>query len=147
MSTPQLDRRLVGALLRIPFQYIVTEIHAGLADAGFADLSPSHFVVFQNMRTEGVRSTDLARKAQVSKQAMGQLVAFLESRDYVERVPDPTDGRAQLVRLSERGWEVARVAFGVVERIEAEWEEYLSSERMQQLRSILRELVALVGES
>ncbi len=147
MTKPQLERRMIGAMLRIPFQYIVAGIYTGLAEAGYDDLSPSHFVVFQHMRSDGIRSTELAEKAQMSKQAMGYLIAYLEEHNYVERIPDPTDGRARLVRLTESGWAVANVAYGVVEEIEAEWEEYLGTERMQQLRSILRELIALLGES
>lgn len=146
MPKPQLERRMVGALLRIPFQAIVATIYTGLTEAGYDDLSPSHFIVFQHMRSEGIRSTELAEKAQMSKQAMGYLIAYLEERNYVERIPDPTDGRARLVRLTERGWGVAEVAYNTVEQLEIKWENDLGAERMQQLRSILRELIAILGE-
>ena len=146
MSKPQLERRMMGALLRIPFQAIVAAIYAGLSEAGYDDLSPSHFVVFQHMRSEGIRSTELAEKAQMSKQAMGYLITYLEERNYVERIPDPTDGRARLVCLTERGWGVAEVAYNTVEQIEVKWENELGTERMQLLRSILRELIAILGE-
>ena len=147
MTKLQLERRMIGAMLRIPFQHIVKDIYAKLTEAGYDDLSPSHFVVFQHMRSDGIRSSELAEKAQMSKQAMGYLIAYLEEHNYVERIPDPKDGRARLVRLTELGWEVANVAYTTVEEIEVEWEEYLGAERMQQLRSILRELIALVGEN
>lgn len=146
MAKPELERRRIGALLRIPFQAIVAGIHEGLTQAGYHDLSPSHFVVFQHMRSEGIRSTELARRAQMTKQSMGYLISYLESRGYVERTPDPSDGRAQLVRLSEKGWEVARVSTAIVEQFERDWERYLGTERMGQLRSILRELSASMDE-
>lgn len=146
MPKPQLERRMIGALLRIPFQAIVADIYACLTEAGYDDLGPSRFVVFQHMHSEGIRSTELAEKAQMSKQAMGYLIAYLEERNYVERVPDPTDGRARLVCLTERGWGVAEVAYNTVEQIETKWENELGAERMQQLRSILRELITIVGE-
>jgi DNA-binding MarR family transcriptional regulator len=147
MTKPQLERRLIGALLRIPFQAIVERIYNDLKKAGFVDLSPSHFVVFQHMHSEGIRSTELAEKAQMTKQAMGYLVASLENQGYVERIPDPSDGRARLIHLTEKGWQVARVAVATVENIETEWEAYLGIDRMQQLRSILRELIAFLGEA
>jgi DNA-binding MarR family transcriptional regulator len=147
MNRPQLERRLIGALLRVPFQYIVAEINSRLVELGYDDLSPSHFVVFQHMRSEGIRASELAAKAQVTKQAMGYLVTYLEERGYVERKPDPSDGRARLVCLTERGWQVAGAAMVTVEIIEAEWEIYLGSERMQSLRSILRELIAHLGDN
>ncbi len=144
MAKPQLERRLIGALLRIPFQTIVAGIHDGLTEAGYHDLSPSHFVIFQHMRSEGIRSTELAERAQMTKQSMGYLVSYLESHRYVERTPDPSDGRAQLVRLSQKGWEVARLSTAIVEQFERDWESYLGAERMGQLRSILRELSAIM---
>ena len=147
MPKPQLERRMIGALLRIPSQAIVAAIYESLIKAGYDDLSPSHFVVFQHMHSEGIRSTELAEKAQMSKQAMGYLIAYLEEQGYVERIPDPSDGRARLVRLTEQGWGVAEVAYSTVEQIEVKWENDLGAERMQQLRSILRELIAILGES
>ena len=48
----------------------------------------------------------LAARAQMTKQSMAQLVAHLEAHGYVERVPDPADGRAKLVRATARGREV-----------------------------------------
>ena len=40
----------------------------------------------------------LAERAAITKQSMAELVAHLERHGYVERVPDPTDRRAKLVR-------------------------------------------------
>jgi DNA-binding MarR family transcriptional regulator len=54
---------------------------------------------------------------------MGELVAELERRRYVERVPDPSDGRARLVRLTDEGRDVVRTALGVIMDIEAKWRE------------------------
>ena len=146
MPKPQLERRMMGALLRIPFQAVVAAINTGINEAGYDDLSPSHFIVFQHMRSDGIRSTELAEKAQMSKQAMGYLIAYLEERNYMERISDPTDGRARLVRLTERGWGVAEIAYTTVEQLEVKWENELGAERLQQLRSILRELIAILGE-
>ena len=54
-------------------------------------------------------------------QAMGELVDYLEARGYVERLPDPSDGRAKLVRLTERGWLAYRLAGRSVTELEATW--------------------------
>ncbi|HWO93948.1 MAG TPA: MarR family transcriptional regulator, partial [Dehalococcoidia bacterium] len=98
------NRRMLGALLRLPFQAIVAAIHRSLTDAGYVDLGPSHFIVFQHLPAEGARLTDLARAAQITKQSMGYLVDHLEERGYVKRVPDPEDGRARLVQLTDKGY-------------------------------------------
>ena len=52
------------------------------------------------------RSPTLAERAQMTKQSMGELVRHLEAHGYVERMPDPADGRAKLVRATDRGREV-----------------------------------------
>lgn len=136
------DQYMLGALLRIPFQAIVERIHAGLVAAGFDDLSPAHFVVFQHMRPEGVRTTELAERAQITKQSMGYLVDHLEARGYVTRVADPSDKRARLVQLTERGRLVDATARSIVQQVEHEWSQYLGTDRFATLQHLLRELVA-----
>lgn len=136
---------LLGALLAIPSDALRRRVHEAFATAGFGDLRPAHDPVFALLRPEGDRIVDLAKRAQTTKQAMGYLVAYLEERGYVERVPDPTDGRAQLVRRTERGWEVQRTARRIVHEVQQEWAEQLGPERMHQLLLILRDLVRLLG--
>ncbi len=145
MSGEPEDQRMLGALLRIPFQAIVARIHEGLIAAGYADLRPAHFVVFQQMRPEGVRLTELAEWAQITKQSMGFLVDYLEKQGYVERVPDPADKRAKIIRLTERGKDVERAARAILRGIEADWGRRLGEGRLQQLRDTLRDLVDILG--
>ncbi len=145
-GNPSEDQRMLGALLRIPFQAIVARIHEGLIATGYVDLRPAHFVVFQQMRPEGVRLTELAERAQITKQSMGSLVDYLEERGYVERVPDPADRRAKIVRLTERGKDVERAAREILRGIEADWGRQLGELRLQQLRDTLRDLVDILGQ-
>ncbi len=142
MSDASQDRRLIGALLRIPFQAVVARIHAELTAAGYADIGPSHYVVFQHLPLEGMHLTELAERAQITKQSMNYLVDYLQQHGYVERTPDPVDGRAKLVRYTERGREVDRVARQIVKRIEEEWAARLGAHKLEQLRQLLQELIA-----
>src|SRR3954449_9872138 len=84
------ERPNVGILLRIPNQQVVERVIAGLAQAGFDDLRPAHTAVFQHISADGSRLTELADRAQITKQSMGYLVDHLEERGYVERRPDPS---------------------------------------------------------
>ena len=135
------ERRMLGALLRIPFQAITARLHTELAAAGFADLSPAQFVVFQHLPAEGARVSELAARAQITKQSMGYLVDYLAARGYVERLPDPADGRAAIVRLTERGWAVDQAARAISRGVEEEWARRLGRRRMDQLRDLLERLV------
>lgn len=129
--------KMIGALLRVPFQETVRRIDADLDAAGFVDLRPAHFAVFQHMDPGGTRLTELAERAQITKQSMGYLVDYLSRAGYVERTADNRDGRAILVRLTARGDDVTRAARESLGRLEREWEAILGAERYSELRQTL----------
>lgn len=145
MANDRYDERMIDALLRIPYQVAVARIYAGLAEAGHADVSPAHLVIWAYMRPEGSRITELARQAQITKQSISYLIDHLETHGYVERVPDPNDGRAKIVRLTERGWAVDRAAREIGGQVESEWARSLGEERVHQLRQTLVDLSDQLG--
>jgi DNA-binding MarR family transcriptional regulator len=69
-----------------------------------------HGNVFRFLDDDGNQVSELARRAQITKQSMAELVAHLERHGYVERVPDPQDRRAKLVRPTDRGRDVDAIA-------------------------------------
>jgi DNA-binding MarR family transcriptional regulator len=94
-----------------------------LRHRGHEGLQPSHQGVFASLGRAGTRLTDLASRVGTTKQAMGQLVDDLERQGYVERVPDPDDGRAKIVRLTRQGTAFMSDAAEVVADI---WRDYAS---------------------
>ncbi len=136
-----LARQNISQLLRIPYQAFIADLHRRLAAAGYPEIRPAHGVVFQHLRAEGSRLTDLADRALMTKQSMGYLVDYLEDHGYLERVPDPADGRARVVRLTDRGWELTRVAEAIIARIEAVWAARLGGHRLDDLRDLLQDLI------
>lgn len=130
----------VGVLLFLPYRAMETRVFEGLAAAGFADLTPAQARVFQRIAPGGSRLTDLAAQAAITKQSAGFLVDQLEHGGYVERVPDPADGRARLVRIAERGRRSVEASREIVAQVEAEWAAHLGERRMTQLRRILTDL-------
>jgi DNA-binding MarR family transcriptional regulator len=139
------ERPNIGILLRGPVQEVVRRVSTELAEAGFEDLRPAHTAVFQHIEAGGSRLTDLAERAQITKQSMGYLVDHLEQRGYVERRPDPSDRRAALICLTGRGWDQIRAALAIIAGIEEEWAAKLGEQRMQQLRELLGDLGPLTG--
>jgi DNA-binding MarR family transcriptional regulator len=129
-----------GLLLFIPYRAMEARVFAGLAAAGFDDVTPAQAKVFQRLAPGGSRLTELAEQAGVTKQTAGFLVDQLERAGYVERVPDPSDGRARLVRIAERGARAIPIAAGVVAEVEDEWAAHLGPDRMDRLRELLAEL-------
>jgi len=139
---------LLGALLRMPYQAMMTDVvEPGLVEAGYEDIRATHFPAIQTLsrHPHGVWSTELAARARITKQSMGYLVDYLEAGGYVERVPDPSDGRARLVRLTARGWELGGTIRRLVRQTETAWAERIGAGRVEELRHLLRELVVALG--
>ncbi|WP_461168420.1 MarR family winged helix-turn-helix transcriptional regulator [Tsukamurella serpentis] len=109
-------------------------------DAGYTDITLAQARIGQRIGPDGTRLTDLAEQAQVTKQTAGFLVDQLERAGYVERVRDPADGRARLIRLSARGVGVASVANAEVARVEREWAAHLGADSYRELRGALLRL-------
>jgi DNA-binding MarR family transcriptional regulator len=119
------------------------ELHRRLAEHGYGDIRQGHGCVFRYVEREGVRLTDLAELAGHSKQAVGEFVGDLEAMGYVERVPDPADRRAKIIRLTPRGIEAKGTAMGIFAEIEREWAEQIGEERVAALRDALERLSEL----
>ena len=137
----------LGILLRNPGQAIIDRVSADLAKAGFDDIRPAHTAVFQHIEADGSRLTDLAERAQITKQSMGYLVDYLEERGYLERRDNPSDRRATIICLTDRGWEEIRAALTIIESLEKEWTRALGKQRMQQLRELLTDLGQIASEA
>jgi DNA-binding MarR family transcriptional regulator len=133
-------QRNLGLLLREPYRIASEELHDRIAERGHPEIRPPHGRVFEFLDDEGTQVSELARRAQITKQSMAELVAHLERHGYVERVPDPDDRRAKLVRATDRGRGVYAVAREFVAEIEREWTARLGKDKMRQLRELLEEL-------
>ncbi|MEV6338268.1 MarR family transcriptional regulator [Nocardia vinacea] len=134
------DDMNVGLLMFIAHRSMEDRIFADLAESGYDDITVAQGRLAARIGADGSRLTELAEQAQVTKQTAGFLVDQLERAGYVQRLPDPSDGRARLVVLSERGSKMARYANSVADRIEAEWATHLGAQRMRQLRETLARL-------
>jgi DNA-binding MarR family transcriptional regulator len=109
------------SLLRRTTHLMVDEITSRLEAAGFPDSPPSFHPIFENIDPDGTRLTTLAQRAGLTHQSVGEVIAVLVQRGYVERIPDPADRRAKLVRLTKSGRQLVRAAIGVIDAIEQEW--------------------------
>ena len=106
-----------------------------LKERGHEGLGAAHTALLPHVDLGGTRATALAERAGMSKQAAGQVVRDLE------RLPDPSDSRATLVRFTDAGWRFLRDAGDVKREIEAEYGAALGEERMRLLRSALNDLL------
>lgn len=131
----------IGLLVRLVHQHWSQAVEAALGDAGFDGIRPPHANVFTFVPPEGIQVAALTQLARVRKQTMAQAVEELERLGYVERRPDPADGRARLVFLTARGQAVQPVAIAAGRRVEARWAALTSHGQIEALRQALQEVL------
>jgi DNA-binding MarR family transcriptional regulator len=120
---------------------LVADLTERMQAAGYGDVRGAHGCVFGNITPEGMRLTELAEHAGMTKQAVGEAVSDLEALGYAERLPDPADGRAKIIRLTEHGSDAQRAGFGLIAEIEREWADRFGADRVDAMRALLLDLV------
>jgi len=123
----------------IAYRAMDERVIRAMRKAGF-DVTVAQARIAQRIAEGGSRLTDLAEQAQVTKQTASLLVAALEREGLVERIPDPADGRARLIRFTQKGRAASEQAREVVMGVEQEWNDYLGAELAACLREALTRL-------
>jgi DNA-binding MarR family transcriptional regulator len=131
---------MIGALLHAAWAEARARISAGLVEAGFTDLLPAYLMVLQYPGPDGEHPSALARRAGMSKQAMNKLLSSLEQLGYIEREQDERDGRARIVRVTERGALAIATIHTIVAEIERDWAAALGAARFAEFKSVLETL-------
>ena len=131
----------LGALCRRLARGIAQEARRELIRQGHTDVRPAHNLVFALVASGVTRTTDMAARLGMSKQAVTLMVSQLEAGGYVSRVPDGSDGRAKLVQLTDRGRAAAAVSARVAAAAERRWAEVIGPERLVECKTALQELI------
>jgi len=137
----ELERRKRSSTIQLLFKVSRLVNERAVARArergGTSEMRVAHTSLLPHIDWEGTRLSELARRLGVSKQAVGQLVDELEQMGTCERVADPTDGRAKLVRFSSRGKRQILDGLNVLDELEREFAPQLGKRRMLELRRTL----------
>jgi DNA-binding MarR family transcriptional regulator len=143
----ELHANNTAVLLRDAFVALNGLVVPRLVERGFADVRPAHNAVFQYLDGTGTTVSALAERAAMTKQAMGELVSHLEQRGYVDRIPDPNDRRAKLVRPTAKGREVYAVVRELIPELEQRLAETIGPDRVRQLRRDLQTIRETFGST
>lgn len=131
---------LIGALLRMPVDVVRARMLERLHERGFDDLDAAHLGVIQYPGPQGLRPSELAERLRMSKQAVNYQLGELERLGYIERRPDPEDGRSRRIALTERGVAAGHTIRDAVSEMEQEWSRKLGNRQFAQLRALLVKL-------
>jgi DNA-binding MarR family transcriptional regulator len=140
--TPTEAGRTLGALLRLPYAALVDRVYGSLAGRGFPEIRVAHGAVLRHIRPAGSRLTELAERAGMAKQSMAYLVEDLAGLGFVATAPDPSDGRARLVRLTAKGRKLMATMLALSAEAEAEFIAKVGAADMRTLRRVLEKVVA-----
>jgi DNA-binding MarR family transcriptional regulator len=133
------DDQNTGLLLFYPYRAMEARVLARVREAGYK-VTSAQGRIFARVGPSGTRLSDLATQAQVTKATAGFIVDQLERSGLVTRVPDPDDGRARLVTITDEGQNAVRLAAEEVAAVEEEWTAHLGAHQMRQLRQTLTKL-------
>jgi DNA-binding MarR family transcriptional regulator len=141
------DPRNTALLLATAYRAYIARVVDAVARAGHPDVRAVHGAnVFAHLDADGSRLSELAARAGIANQSMSYLVDYLEAHGYVERVPDPTDARAKVIRRTPRGWEAERAGEAAIAELEAAAARRLGADELAELRRLLVELAAALEE-
>jgi DNA-binding MarR family transcriptional regulator len=122
-----------------------SQIQEALEDRGLFELSPRQATTLLLVDRGGTRLTELAERASVTKQAMMQAVDGLQSMGCLRRVPDPSDARAKMVKLTAKGLRHRAEARRAIGTVEVRVRRLLGERRVESLRAALVELAEPEG--
>ena len=131
----------IGAQLRVAWEWVRDQMYAGVVAAGYDDLNAAHVGLWRYPGLDGLRPSQLADQAGVTKQSVNDLLGLLERQGYLERIPDSADGRARVIRLTSKGRRLEQTIHAEAQSAQLRIAEILGPRRFAQLHSSL-ELLA-----
>jgi len=137
---PEEDAPL-ARLLGLAARQMAADLNDKLLEAGATGQRDSWNNVMPHIPPAGIRLTDLAARANMTKQAMAELVAEIERRGYLQRAADPADRRAKIIKFTDQGWATVNLALSALGELEAEIAGRLGEPAIRQLRGTLLQIL------
>ncbi len=134
-----------GLLFALAFRCYVTHLHEQLAARGFSPVRSAFGPVLRNLRGRQITLSALARDLGITKQAVARVVDDMRAAGLVEQLPDPSDGRARLLALTDRGDAMVDAAIEIGTAYERRLAADLGAEPARTLRAGLEHIVAVAG--
>lgn len=131
----------LALLLLGGFRQLAEEATDRLAARGHPGIRPAHDFALRAVVAGAASVSDVGRSTSVSKQAAAKTVAFLEDNGYVQRRPDPDDGRRARLTVTDRGHALMSEGEAVFDDLRAEWETLVGRDRVTEVQDALQRLL------
>jgi DNA-binding MarR family transcriptional regulator len=132
--------RLVDRANRAMQANMVRQAH----ERGYPQVKQAHNAVFGNLGEGGARASDMAERAGMTRQSMGEIIRDLVGLGVLEMRPDPDDRRAKLVTYTPAGLELVAGGYRYIVDQEKHFVEEFGDELYEQLRFALERITELV---
>lgn len=139
MTKLQPTARLVLSLFRAFEQNLLQQ----LKTRGIRDITLSHLNILRHLNDEGMKISQLAQDALLSKQLVGRIVKELEQKRYLQISPDPNDQRIKFVRYTAKGKSLISTAIEIISAFEQHYKNLLGNDEYSCFRKQLGLLTAL----
>lgn len=140
----KLSNNLVRLLLEFSKDF-ERRVLKSLQERGHDQIRASHSILFSNLGLGAVRVTELAKRAQVTQQAMGKMLKEVERMGYITRGIDSVDKRAKEIRLTAKGIQLVEEGIEVVEEVRCYYAQRVGEDELDQLENQLRVAVNKIG--
>jgi DNA-binding MarR family transcriptional regulator len=114
---------------------------------GFTEIQPAHNAVFATLPPDGARAADMAARAGITRQSMGEVIRDLVGLGILETVPDPADGRAKIVRFTDEGNGVAQKGFERIIDVERILRDTFGDDDVDATRRVLAGIIETLGDA
>jgi DNA-binding MarR family transcriptional regulator len=128
----------VGRAIFQATRVVERDLLDALAAEGYPEITVVHLNLYRNLDMDGNRLTELASRANMTKQGMQELVDRAEALGFVERRPDPDDRRAKAVAFNNRGFQLLDAIRRAVSFVERRMAERIGQAGVRQLCRLLR---------
>ena len=121
-------------------RYIQSSVMAQLQESHQHQGLRMSFEPYISMIGEGCRLTELAERLEISKQSCNQTANQMEKAGYIQRVPDPLDGRGKVVVLTSQGKNLVKDGYQVITAIAQDFDGLIGSKKLATLTELLLKL-------
>ncbi|MFI5696037.1 MarR family winged helix-turn-helix transcriptional regulator [Kribbella sp. NPDC051586] len=142
---PRLDRKPLIALVERASRAMQADMVRRAHADGHAEVKMAHNSVFGTLHAEGARAADMAVRAGITRQSMGEVIRDMVGLDLLEMQSDPADGRAKVVKYSDHGLAVAGDGFRYLGQLERRFAEEFGEQEYEVARDVLARLVDVLA--
>jgi DNA-binding MarR family transcriptional regulator len=118
------------------------QMYERLVAAGYPEVTRAQFALLRFPGVDGMRPSEAAELAGLSKQTVNDLLSELERSGFLTRERHPADGRGRIVRLTPKGTRLQHATDQISRELEADWAARVGHRRIASLKRTLEDMIS-----